>query len=160
MTDSTFDADAFMNANVDVPFSTQMALTPEGEYQMMVDDFDSSAFRTLTFMDSKGVQQERKIFSCPFVINDPALQQKLGRDKIVHREDFWLDFDENGQLSGEDGKNVRLGQLRQALGQNNAPWSFGNLKGAGPFMGAIKHTTDKRDTSKKYANVVKYAKIS
>lgn len=159
MTD-TFDPDAFMNANVDAPMSTQMLLTPEGEYSAMVDDFDSSALRTVTFTDKNGAQQERKVLSIPYVLNDPALQAKLGRDRVVHREDYWLDFDANGALSTEEGKNVRLGQLRQALGQNAGPWAPGNLKGAGPLMIAIKHTSDKRDPTKKYANITKYAKVS
>lgn len=160
MTDGTFDADAFMNANVDAPMATSMALTPEGEWQGMVDDFDSGAIRTVTFTDKNGVQQERKVFSCPIVIQSPELQARLKRDKVVHREDFWLDFNENGQLGTGENENVKLGQLRAAVGQNTAPWSLGMLKGAGPFMFVIKHTIDKRDATKKYANVTKFVKIS
>lgn len=151
-----FDADAFMNANVDAPMATSMQATPEGEYQATIDNFDSSALRTV-----KTKNGDKQILTIPFVINDVALQEKLKRTApVVHREDFWLDFDDNGQLGTGADQNVRLGQLRAAVGQNAGAWSPAMLRGAGPLMIAIKHRSDPNDPEKKYAGISKYSKIS
>jgi hypothetical protein len=152
----TFDADSFMNSNVDAPMQTQMAKVPEGEYQAMIDNFDNAtAIRTVQV---KGI--DRKILEIPFVIQDVNLQAKLKRDRVVHRESFWLDFDENGRLGTGPDQNINLGRLRAALDQNNAGWNPSMLKGAGPVMIVVKHKPNPQDSENPYVNISKYAKIS
>ena len=53
-------------------------------------------------------------------------------------------------------KNVKLGRLREALGQNKngQAWSFGMLKGAGPIKVSIE--PDKKNPED-YSRVVKVA---
>jgi hypothetical protein len=158
-----FDADAFMNATVDVPLATNLQGVPEGEYTAMIGDFDSSAFRSVTVTNkTTGLSQDRPVLEVPFVIQDDALKAKLGREQITHRETFWLDIDANGKLDTGPDKNVRLGQLRNCLGQNQAgvPWAPSMLRNMGPVRIVIKTTSDKRDPDKKYTNISKYAKIS
>jgi len=159
MNDSTavFDADAFMNDTIDVPMETQLAGIPEGEYVAMVGDFDSSAFKTVTTKNG-----DRPVLSIPFMIQDDALKAKLSRESVIHRETYWLDFDDNGKLATGPDKNVRLGQLRNCLGQNTpgSPWSPSMMKNMGPLRIVIKTTPDKNDPEKKYTNITKYAKIS
>lgn len=156
-TNQVFDADAFMNNTIDAPMATQLQGVPEGEYVAMVGDFDSTAFKTIN--TKKG---ERPVLEIPFMIQDDALKAKLGREQIVHRETYWLDFTADGKLDTGPDKNVRLGQLRNVLGQNtpNAPWAPSMLKNMGPLKIAIKTTSDKDDPEKKYTNISKYAKIS
>jgi hypothetical protein len=163
MNDQTFDADAFMNATVDDPMATSLAGVPEGEYTAMVGDFDSTAFKTVTTTNRQtGAQIDRAVLEVPFLIMDEALKQKLGRETITHRETYWLDMNDQGRLDTGMDKNVRLGQLRQAIGQNNpnTPWSPGMLKNMGPLKIVIKTTSDKRDPERKYTNITRYAKIS
>ena len=160
---STFDPDAFMNATVDAPLATNLQGVPEGEYTAVIGDFDSSAFRSVTVTNkTTGLSQDRPVLEVPFVIQDDALKAKLGREQITHRETFWLDIDANGKLDTGPDKNVRLGQLRNALGQNAAgtPWAPSMLRNMGPVRIVIKTTSDKRDPDKKYTNISKYAKIS
>lgn len=157
-TGTTFDADAFMNTQVDDPMATALTGVPEGEYVAMVADFDSTAFKTITTKNGP-----RAVLEIPFSIQDDALKAKLGREQVTHRETYWLDFvPGTGQLATGPDQNVRLGQLRNALGQNakGAPWAPAMLKGMGPLKIAIKTTSDKTDPEKKYTNITKYAKIS
>jgi hypothetical protein len=162
MNDQTFDADAFMTATIDAPMATNMAGVPEGEYTAMIGDFDSSAFKTVTTTDRQtGGTRDRPVLEIPFVILDDALKAKLGRETITHRETFWLDMTAEGKLETAQDKNLRLGQLRAALGQNTgAPWSPSMLRNMGPVKILIKTTSDKRDPEKKYTNITRYAKIS
>ena len=162
MTDSTFDADAFMNTQVDAPMATALSGVPEGEYVSMIGDFDSSAFKTINYTGKDGGQVTRQVLEIPFVIDDATLKAQLGREQIVHRESFWLDFDANGRLDTGPDKNVNLGKLRECLGQNVAgqPWSPSMLRNMGPVRIVIKTRADKRDPEKKYTNITKYAKIS
>ena len=158
MTDTTtFDPDAFMNMTVDAPMATNLSGVPEGEYTAMIGDFDSTAFRTVTTKTG-----DRPVLEVPFVINDDALKAKLGRESITHRETYWLDMNAEGKLDTGMDKNVRLGQLRQALNQNNpsVPWSPSMLRNMGPVRIVIKTTSDKKDPEKKYTNITRYAKIS
>ena len=160
---TTFDADAFMNATIDAPLATALAGVPEGEYTAMIGDFDSSAFRTLSITNkTTGVASDRAILEVPFLIDDAALKAKLGRDTVTHKETFWLDMTTDGRLDTGLDKNVRLGQLKAALGQNlpGVPWSPSMLRNQGPVRIVIKTTSDKKDPERKYTNITKYAKIS
>ena len=165
MTDAhmPFDPDAFMQQTVDEPMATTLLGVPEGEYTAMVGDFDSKAFRTVSVTNKNtGIASDRAVLEVPFLINDDTLKAKLGREQITHRETFWLDMTADGRLDTGPDKNVRLGQLRSALGQNsaNAPWAPSMLRNMGPVRIVIKTTSDKRDPDKKYTNITKYAKIS
>ena len=156
---SPFDADAFMNQQVDAPLDTVIAQCPEGEYRAMIDDFDNEkAFRTFT---SEKNQRDFTVFTPPFVIQDDAVAATLGRDKVsVFHKGIFLDFDANGGLDTSKGKNVDLGRLRDAVGQNvPGPWSFSQLKGAGPVMVRVVHEADRNDPEKKYARVTRVVKI-
>lgn len=158
---SSFDADVFMNTTVDEPMATQFQTIPDGEYVAMIGDFTSEAFKTLNYKDSKGNDQSRQVLEVPFPIQDDALKASLGRESVVHRETYWLDFDANGKLDTGPDKNVNLGKLRDVLGQNgNGPWAPGMLRNMGPLRIKLVTRADKRDTSKKYTNITKYAPIS
>jgi hypothetical protein len=158
-----FDPDTFMNQTLDEPMATQLQSVPEGEYTAMIGDFDSSAFRTVTVTNKQsGLSQERPVLDIPFIIQDAALKAKLQREQVTHKETFWLDMTAAGTLDTGPDRNVRLGQLRAALGQNDphTPWSPSMLRNMGPVRIVIKTTSDKQDPDKKYTNITKYAKIS
>ena len=158
-----FDPDSFMNATVDAPMATSLASVPEGEYTAMIGDFDSTAFRTVTVTNKQsGLSQDRPVLDVPFIIQDAALKAKLQRETVTHKETFWLDLTADGRLDTGPDRNVRLGQLRNALNQNSpsVPWSPSMLRNMGPVRISIKTTSDKNDPDRKYTNITKYAKIS
>ena len=60
-------------------------------------------------------------------------------DEPTARQTIWLDVNEQGGLVFGKNKNVSLGKLRDALGQNTgAPWSPTHLIGQ-PATVLIKH---------------------
>lgn len=163
MNDPTFDADAFMNTTIDAPMATQLQSVPEGEYTAMIGDFDSTAFRTVAVTNkTTGEVTDRPVLDIPFIIQDEALRVKMEREQVIHKETYWLDLTAEGRLDTGPDKNVRLGQLRAALGQNSpgVPWGPSMLRNMGPVRIMIKTTSDKRDPDRKYTNITKYAKIS
>lgn len=163
----TFDPDTFMHQTVDQPMETEFKLCPAGEYTAMIDDFDSNAFEVVEFEYKKGDRAGQPgsftKFNCPFVINDAKAQQELNRDKVVVTKQMILDFDEQGGLDFGTNKNIDLGRLRDAVGQNAAgPWSFSQLRGAGPVMVKVDHVDFKRrdGSSGKRAEITRVVKIS
>lgn len=154
---NTFDPDAFMNETVDKPLSTERTLVPKAEYKMTIGDFDSKAFQAIDFTykqgDRAGTPGQMVKFGVPCIIVDDAkLKEALGLEKVVVFKNITLDFDENGKLAWGPNKNVDLGQLRNAVGQNadNATWSPGMLRGAGPFMGIVEHKKGERKDGSKF----------
>lgn len=154
----TFDPATFMSQTTQGKLDTIIQQCPEGEFKAMIDDFDGTAFRTFK---SKKDDREFHVFAPPFVIQDASVQAQLGRDKVtVFHKGMFLDLDSSGGLDASKGKNVDLGRLRESVGQNSdGPWSFNNLKGAGPVIVKVVHEADPNDTEKKYARVTKVVKL-
>lgn len=146
----SFDPDTFMQQNIDQPLETEVKLVPEGEYQAMIADFDSKAFEQIEFKYKKGDRAgdpgTMTKFNCPFVITDSRLQEAIGRDQTTVTKQMILDLDTSGSLDFGINKNVALGQIRAAVGQNVAgPWSIGQLRGTGPVVVRVDHRSGKRD---------------
>lgn len=156
---SPFDAAAFMSQSIDAELDTIVKQCPPGEYKAIIDDFGEDAFRTFT---SNKDGKDYTVFGPPFVIQDPAVAASLGRDKVVvYHKGMFIDIGPDGGLDTGQGKNVDLGRLRDAVGQNKpGPWTFSQLKGAGPLMVKVIHEADKNDTEKKYARVSKVVRLT
>ena len=162
---SQFDPDAFMTQTMDQPLETERTLVPPGEYQMMIDDFGRDALETFEFEYKRGPnagqQGSMTKLGVPCLVQDESVKTSLGMDKVVVFKNITLDF-ENGSLAFGKNKNIDLGQLRHAVGQNNpGPWSIGNLRGAGPFMGRVEHREGNRKDGTKFkiAEVTRVAPI-
>lgn len=145
----TFDAGAFMQSTVDQPMATEYELCPEGTFQAMVFNFDETAIEKVDFEYQKGPRRGEPgtmvKFNCPFNIQDPAVLAQMERDMVIVEWQMILDRNAQGGLDWGKGKNVKLGQLRAALGQNNAGvWNIAQLVGAGPLMVKVVHETFKR----------------
>jgi hypothetical protein len=159
MTDG-FDASAFLNQTVDGPMSTSIPANPEGEYKMMISgDSDPTTWFGEAKWEKNGQSFSSPTCTIPVEILDDALRAKLGRDKVTDRIKMFLDM-KDGRLDTSEGKNVKLGALRAALGQNEmAGWTFGKLVGAGPFIGRITQSSDKKDPTIKYSEVSRVSKL-
>lgn len=163
-----FDPDSFMQQNVDAPMATSVRLIPEKEYPAMIGDFTSEAFQQIDFTYKKGKRAGQPgtmtKFSIPFILQDEAVKADLGREELVVYCELNLDIDPaTGALDFGPDKNVRLGQLRQAVGQNAAgPWSPASLKGAGPLMVAVKHETVYKGEPNEFkrATVARFVKLA
>lgn len=165
--DLPFDPDAFIQSTIDAPLETEMRLIPEGEYQAMIDQVTKDNFEEFRFTYKKGSRagQPGKMtkFNCPFVLNNEAVRTQLGREKLTCTAQISLDFlPGTYQLDFGPDKNIRLGQIRAAVGQNvPGAWSVMNLSGAGPLMVQVKHIAFQRGdgTPGKRVEVVRVAPL-
>lgn len=154
-----FNAADFLDAQVNEPMSYEIAPVPEGEYQGRVDDSDD----WLAIEEIQGKKDPTKKFTKGTVmieIIDAKLKQDLKREKIRQRFQFFIDFKSDGTLDFDQERNIGLGSLRHATGQNTpGPWAPRQLRGAGPFMVRIKQRSDENDPSRKYSEVGRIAPI-
>lgn len=157
---SIFDPDAFMSQSVEAQLDTQRKLPPVGDYRAIVDDWGPAekAFRTFT---SDKNQKDYTVFSPPFILQDDNVAKELDVEKVVvYHKGMFIDINDLGGLDTGSGKNVDLGKMRDAVGQNNgSAWTFNNLKGAGPVMVHVEHEQDKNDKERSYARVTRVVKI-
>lgn len=147
-TQSTFDADAFMQQTVDGPLETEYKLVPAKEYQnVYIADYDSKALNLREgIAKGSGKPYSFLSFRIPFKIsNDPAIMAELGRDEATVYKELTLDRDENGGIARGQNKNVEFGRILEAAGLNAANASPGSLKGTGPFVITVVHESGKRD---------------
>lgn len=124
---SVFNPDDFLNQTITGSLDTKREPVPEGEWTAAVDDGSNALkFRTLT--------NGQVILDVNWNILDDQLKANLGRDKLTVRQSIFLDLTADGKLDNAKGKNVDLGRVREALGQNfsDRPWGVAMLKGAGP----------------------------
>ena len=87
----------------------------------------------------------------------------MGRDKVVVFKQFILDIDENGALDTGKNKNIDLGRVQTAVGQqNDKPWSISKLRGAGPVMVKVVHIDfERKDKTKgKRAEIERVVRIA
>ena len=146
---STFDPSAFEETVIEQEMETKFTPVPEGEYQAFIEELD---FRMVN---------ESPVIDVTYRIIDDELAAQLNLQQITVRQGIFLDADiVDGKLVMQQGanKNIRLGRLREACGQNTAgAWQFSMLKGAGPLKVMVTQNVDKNDPSVVYNNVSRVA---
>lgn len=117
-----FDPTKFMNLQVDQPMDTEYVPIPEGEWTASIKDVKPR------------MAKESAILDVLWRIDDPSGQVKAstGLDENIVRQSIFLDVTPAGGFDLGKGKNVQLGKVRDAVGQNvpGQPWAPSNLKGA------------------------------
>lgn len=161
-----FDANTFMSNTMDKPLETEYTMVPIGEYQATIDDFDSTAFEVIEFEyksgEKKGTPGKMTKVTLPFVIQDDRVKNELQRDKVIVAKQLILDLADDGMtLATGPNKNIELGRIRAAAGQDKGPWSIANLRGAGPLMVKVAHVEySRKDGSKgKRAEIERVTRI-
>ena len=132
-----FDTETFMQSTVEGESSTQYVPDPEGEYAAVIGR-----------VQGRSTPNGNALIEVSWIIDKPG--EELADQKQV-RQTVWLDITESGSLDMSQGKNVPLGRLRAAVGQN-APgqmWSPNMLEGS-PAMILVEHTQRGEDV---YAQV-------
>lgn len=153
---STFDADSFLNQQTDESMSTRMDPVPEGDYHAVIKDVGLRESGEYKILDISW-----DLVSGADGGDLDALQSQLGRQNITVRQSLFLDINEVGGLDVGPNKNIRLGRLREILGQNKsgAPWSPRMLEGAGPVVVRVTQRPDKNDDSIIYNDVGRFAAV-
>lgn len=147
---SRFDPEVFLNTEVQQAMETKFTPVPVGEYPAFIDE--------ITLREVKDSPILRVVWAIP----DPELAQKLGVEKATVNDDVWLDVEENGSLQFGPNRNVRLGRLREVLGQNNPgqAWNFRMLQGAGPVIISVGERFNNQTGEGPYATVDKYRRAA
>ena len=142
---STFDPDAFMQTQVEGANSTQFLPIPEGDYMALIEK-----------VQAREIKDGGRVLDVTWSLLDEALLSSMGRDKLTVRQGIFLDIRDDGSLNMTEGQNVALGQLREALGQNNPrkAWAFSHLEGAGPCLCKVVEKADNTPGSSRIFNNV------
>lgn len=157
----TFDLDQFTSSPVGA-METDFERIPEGDWRFMIDT--NPEMLQPKEIKGEGEKGPYHFFNLELtcVCQDESVKAKMQRDRVTAVMRVRLDLDltaaEAGKLVFEEGKNknVALGQLRAALGQNTPGWSPKMLLGAGPFLGKVTHQKTDRGT---FVNIVRASPI-
>lgn len=140
MSDSIFDPNTFLETTVDGACSTMIVPIPEMECAVLVKDLKVK------------VQGDYTILDVNFIIDDDNARKVTGNSEPVVRKGIFLDLNAKGQLDLSEGKNVDLGRLRAALGQNDGAWNPNMMVGQ-TCLAKITQRPDKNDPEKIYNDI-------
>ena len=158
-----FDASKFTATTFAGAMSTEYDVIPEGDYTLMVGPYDEKTwFRAQTFKNDDGTDREAVAFEIPMEIIDDTVRATMGRTLVFSRYKGFIDLDANGDIDFSKGRNIKIGRLREVLGQNDPtqPWGFPMLAGRGPFKGHNRVTPDKKNPERKYAEISRITTMS
>lgn len=127
-TSSPFDADAFMNNAEEGANDTVYIPVPTGQYPAVIEKVDVRKTTT-----AKGTFHNLDV---TWDIQSDDVRTALGREKVTVRGGIFLELNPQGKIDKSPGKNVPLGKLRKAVGQNDPSiaWAPGMLVGQGPCL--------------------------
>lgn len=148
---SAFDPEQFLNQEHTEATSTTVEPVPEGEYSAQIENVTAKKVETKN-------GDEIVIMDIIWDILDDDVKASLGRDKVTVKQGLILDLTDEGSLDFSKGKNVRLGRLREALGQNKdgKPWSPGKMIGESATV-QVTQRPDKNDPEVIYNDVGRVA---
>lgn len=151
----SFDADAFLSLTIDQPLDTRRTPVPEGEYSATIKDVKP---RTGT---SKKDGSEFLIMDVTWEIDDVTGEVKAvtGRSPATVGQSLFVERNSGGGIATGTGLNLRLGRLREAVGQNSGgAWAPSMLKGCVARI-QVGHRLDDKDPSIVYDEVSRVAKL-
>lgn len=150
---SVFNADTFLSSSITGANDTKFTPVPEAEYKAYVDDLKVREF------EDKQKNEKVPVLDVILLIPDEKVAQLLGVEKVTVTDSMFIELDEQGNIAFGLNKNIRLGQLRDAVGQNDPKkaWSPMMLKGMGPIMIKVVHGKE-NEQGQKFPRVQRYAK--
>ena len=120
---SVFDAEELMNATNEGTLDTAIIPVPEGDRLGVINSLN---LRSGT--SDKG--NDWAALDINWLFDDQEVIDATGRDRPTARQTVFLDI-ADGNLDFSKGKNVQLGRVREAVGQNGpGAWSISMLEGA------------------------------
>ena len=145
---SMFDKDAFLAGEVAEANATRLTPIPVGERMGVITKLD------LISGTSKKTGNSYTMLEVTFTIDDEEARETTGMKEPKVRYKAFLEIDDDGNLETGEGKNVQLGKLRAALGQNEdgVAWSPNDMIGQ-PALLDIFHEPNQEDPEIVYANI-------
>lgn len=149
-----FNVAEFMNESIDGVLDTKIDPVPEGEHLAQIGTGDKDVDLSSGVSPKNNKPWLRLDLMLTFT--DPNLATQLKREQVKGRYSIMLDLNDEGKLDLRPQRNVHLGKLRDAVGQNRpGPWNFNMLK-AQPIKVKVKHKTlDSGDTVSEVVSATK-----
>ena len=118
-----FDPETFLNTQVDGEMDTQFTPIPEGDWMATIDKI---AFRKVTNKNG----EDKVIMDLTWEILDESVKKQTELEKPTARQSIFLDLTPEGGIDRGKNKNVQLGKVRDAVGQNKSgkPWGPAQLQ--------------------------------
>lgn len=147
-----FDADAFLQTEVTGALDTRLIPVPEGDFLGQCTEVKP---RQITTKNG----DERVLVDLTWEVLSDEAKKATGRDKPTVRQTIFLDLTDEGGLDFSKGKNIQLGRVREAVGQNDPKrkWSMMMLMNTQATL-LIGHRADENDPETVYAEVKKITK--
>lgn len=156
----TFNPELFLNVQHEQANATELLPVPDGDYIAVSDPITEKSFNTYDIKSGDRAGTKGVSLIIIWNINDEngVIKEQIGRTPTV-RQNIMLDFNKDGGLEFGKGRNVELGRLREALGQNGngQPWAMSMLGGKTARV-SVKTTLSTKD-QKMYTNVAKVTKV-
>lgn len=147
----SFNPEELLNAETSAEMSTQVMPIPARDHRAVISEVN---FRSV---DTKNGPST--VMDVDWEIDNPGLAEELGRKSLRSRQTLWLDLTPSGDFDTGKGKNVGLGRLREAVGQNGPqPWKPSMLVGQAATVKIVHKPSD--DGTRVYDNVVAVAPLS
>lgn len=149
---SVFDPNLILGSGSEEALSTRGIPIPVGEYLAQIMD--------LVPRNVQGVKDTSKWYQFLDIKLEiklsPEAQAELGRETTTRNHSVGLDLTAQGNLDYGRGKNIGLGRMREATGQNvpGQPWNPMMLKGQVVKV-SVKHEPDPRDPDNKLDRIDK-----
>lgn len=117
---SIFNPEVLMNCVTETQMSTFIPPWPEGEWVV-----------SIAKIDFKNPKENMVLMELTLETIDPDVVSVTGIDPSQVRYAVFLDLTPSGMLDDTEGKNIGVGKIREAVGQNVAgvPWSPSLLAG-------------------------------
>ena len=121
-----FNPDQFLDMQIEGQNDTKIVPVPAGEYTAMIEEVKVRQWQGKADPSKSGLTLDVQ-----WSIDDAAVKELLGRDKVTVKQGIMLDLTDAGGLDMGKGRNIGLGRLREALDLNQPgrPFSFTMLTG-------------------------------
>ena len=121
-----FNPDQFLDMQIEGQNDTKITPVPAGEYTAMIEEVKVRQWQSKADPLKSGLTLDVQ-----WSIDDAAVKELLGRDKVTVKQGIMLDLTDAGGLDMGKGRNIGLGRLREALDLNQPgrPFSFTMLTG-------------------------------
>ena len=147
-----FSPEQFLDMQVTESNDTKTIPVPVGEYTAVAEEVKCRQWQSKKDPSMSGLALDIK-----WSIDDAAVKELLGRDKVTVNQGIMLELTDSGGLDMGKGRNIGLGRLREALGLNapGQPFSFMMVSGSVAKI-SVSHRIDGENI---YAEVKGVAKL-
>lgn len=146
---SVFDKDTFLSQQVSGGMSTEFPVISEHDADAYVKEV---GFNSGTISKGDRAGEPWAMLVLHWVVESEQAKADTNRDEPIVRQSVFLDLHE-GMIDNREGKNIQLGRIRAAMGQNgDGPWNPMMLEGGAAHI-SITQRPDDNDPSKIYNDV-------